>query len=96
MQCGLGLYIWSYTFISFINITAIINYKIYQFQIISLIKLMGCYFCVPNEKYEVKTLESDINLGIFELKALQKQSQRLYTVGEEQYEASECSESKKE
>lgn len=55
---------------------------------------MGCYFCMPNDKNEAKTLESDINIGIFELRVLQRPSHRLYTVREEQHETSECSDAK--
>lgn len=55
---------------------------------------MGCYFCIPNEKNDVKTLESDTNTIITELRTIQRPSQRLYTVREEQHETSECSDTK--
>lgn len=55
---------------------------------------MGCYFCIPNEKNEVKTLEADPAVAVYELRNVQRNHQRLYTVREEQHETSECSENK--
>ena len=55
---------------------------------------MGCYFCVPSEKTEIKTLEGEINTRAYELFNARGQTPRLYTVREEQNEASDCSEQK--
>ena len=54
------------------------NSKIILFTI-RKIYTMGCYFCIPNDKGEVKTVEADIAAGSFEVKFMYP-SQRLYNV----------------
>jgi hypothetical protein len=56
--------------------------------------LMGCYFCLPGDKTEIKTLEADPILASYELRNFPRSHQRLYTVREEPQETSECSELK--
>ena len=55
---------------------------------------MGCYFCLPGDRADVKTLEADPSLANYELRNVARTHQRLYTVREEPHETSECSELK--
>jgi hypothetical protein len=52
---------------------------------------MGCNFCMPGDKSEIKTLEADPVAINYEIRSTQRMPQRLYTVREEQQETSECS-----
>lgn len=54
-------------------------------------KEMGCHFCLPNDKSEIKTFEADLISINYELRPAHRVPQRLYTVREEQQETSECS-----
>lgn len=55
---------------------------------------MGCYFCLPGDKSEIRTLEADPILATYEIRNVAGTHQRLYTVREEPQETSECSELK--
>ena len=50
---------------------------------------MGCKFCLPGEKFEVRTLEAESVWGNFEVAEVQRDMNRLYTVREEGMETSE-------
>jgi hypothetical protein len=55
---------------------------------------MGCQFCLPGDKNEIRTLEAEPILVNFEISTIQRNTQRLYTVREEGLETSENSDVK--
>jgi hypothetical protein len=55
---------------------------------------MGCQFCLPSDKNEIRTLEAESVLVNFEISTIQRNTHRLYTVREEGLETSENSDVK--
>ena len=58
------------------------------------ILLMGCQFCLPGDKFEVRTLEAENVFVNFEVAGIHRNINRLYTVREEGMETSENSDVK--